>query len=74
MLDGRRRPHQYNHIEEYWKSKDDIDKFWLRENIPILVYVDDYELYGSQVGIVTTEVTWAEVRARLQRRLEANST
>ena len=45
-------------------------RFWIRENIPIRMYVKDYEQYGSQARLVGKEISWADVRRRIQEHCE----
>ena len=59
----------YDPIGDYWKSEDGTNRFWLLENTSS---ADADKERASEVGNVTTEITWEDVRARLYRRLEAD--
>ena len=59
----------YDPIGDYWKSEDGTNRFWLLENTSS---TDANREKASQVGNVTTEITWEDVRACLYRRLKAD--
>ena len=54
-------------IGDYWKSEDDTNRFWLRG---IMSDVDNDNRGCSEVGSEIQQITWAEVRARIHRRLD----
>ena len=59
----------YDPIGDYWKSKDGTNMFWLLKSTSS---ADTDKQKASEVGNVTTEITWEDVRARLYRRIEAD--
>ena len=59
----------YDPIGDYWKSEDGTNRLWLLENTSS---VDADKEKALEVGNVTTEITWEDVRARLYRLLEAD--
>ena len=59
----------YDPIGEYWKSEDGTNRFWLLESTSS---ADIDKQKASEVGNVTTEITWEDVRACLYQRVEAD--
>ena len=59
----------YDPIGDYWKFEDGTNRFWVLENTSS---ADVDKEKASEIGNVTTKITWEDVRARLYRRLEAD--
>ena len=57
----------YEPIGDYWKSEDNTNRFWLRG---IMSDTNNDNQGCSEVGSETQQITWAEVRAHIYRRLE----
>ena len=49
----------YDPIRDYWKSEDGTNRFWLLKSTSS---VDADKQRASEVGNITTEITWEDVK------------
>ena len=59
----------YDPIGDYWKFEDGTNRFWLLESTSS---ADANKQRASEVGNLTTEITWEDVKACPYRRVEAD--